>query len=34
MVMEVRKNNMEASLTELCDILKNEYNENIVVHIL
>lgn len=29
MVMEVRKNNMEASLTELCDILKNEYNENI-----
>ena len=29
MVMEVRKNNMEASLTEMCDILKNEYNENI-----
>lgn len=29
MVMEVRKNNMETSLTELCDILKNEYNENI-----
>lgn len=27
LIMEVRKNNMEASLTELCRILEEEYNE-------
>lgn len=29
LIMEVRKNNMEASLTELCRILEEEYNEKI-----
>ena len=29
LIMEVRKNNLEASLTELCHILEKDYNEKI-----